>query len=499
MGQASDPLFTVVYPLHDTRGRAAERLATWTRRQTLPRERYRVIVVVTDEHAAEEQEVRALLEPQDTVLRLPDGTDGSLWNGAADQAGAPWLIFTEGHCLAEPGCLEAVARWLDTKPTSEVGNFIIGHPDDHLLARLSDRWFGEVHAIWASPSEWPRLLRPGFIIRTDVFQASGGYDPRYGMFSPVLLSAKLHVQGIRMEPVPGARVIHLDDDRMSDLDYDTAEYVESELGARSTHDPRHFERYFGHDHVYANQVLARPAVAASVVRAIVAAIFANPRRARELAALLGPSFRTIASAFLPRALIERLIVTCDEFAVAHLPMPGGLRYRWFVAAHARFVRITRRRWLRAHPAADAGDWDYASIAELGPGRLSGVHGLEEQAGRPFRWTEPVALLRLPAHEGACTLGIETGGIRGDPLASVMAVVADGRVLPSAAITAAGGTLSVRLPPAPSRRQPRGVIILAAPLVPARSGSPDGRRLGLPVLAVSCPPADALSLPRSAAA
>ncbi len=499
MGHASDPLFTVVYPLHDTRGRAAERLATWSRRQTLARDRYRVIAVLTDELSAEEQEVKALLDPQDAVLRLPDGTDGSLWNGAAEHAGAPWLVFTEGHCLADPGCLEAVARWLDTKPASPVGNFLIGHPDDHLLARLSERWFGEVYATWASPGEWPRLLRPGFIIRTDVFRASGGYDPRYGMFAPALLSAKLHAQGIRMEPVPDARVIHIDDDRMSDLDYDTAEYVESELGARSTHDPRFFERYFGHEPGYANQLLARPRIAASVVRAIVAAIVANPRRTRELVALLGPSFRTIASALLPRAFVERLIVACDEFAVAHLPMPSGLRYKWFVAAHARFVRIARRRWVRAHRVADAGDWEEASITELGPGRLSGVHGLEEHAGRPFRWTEPVALLRLAARNAERTLSVETGAIRGNPRASVMAVIADGRVVPPAAIAAAGGTLTVRLPAAPSGVQAQSVIILMMPLVPARSGSPDGRRLGLPVLAVACPPDEAMPLPRSAAA
>ena len=156
----------------------------------------------------------ALLGPHDELLRLPGARDAALWNAGATRARTPWLVFSEGHCLADPGCLDAVARWLASGPTVEVGNLDVGHDTSFLHGRLSQRWFDMIHARWREPGEWPRVSRSGFVIRADVFRAIGGFEPEYGQFAPALLSARLHARGIRIGAVPGAAVVHLDNAEM---------------------------------------------------------------------------------------------------------------------------------------------------------------------------------------------------------------------------------------------------------------------------------------------
>ena len=118
----------------------------------------------------------------------------------------------------------------------------------------------------------------------------------------------------------------------------------------------------------------------------------------------------------------------------------------------------------------------------------GVHGLEEYRGHRFRWTEPVVLLRLAPSEDDYELRIETAGIRGDPLACVIAVVVEGRVLPRELISSeAGGTLVVRLPAPWSGAARAGIVLVCSALAPARAGVPDHRLLGLPIVSVASAP------------
>jgi hypothetical protein len=476
----------VVYPMFDLRGRAADRVRTWTHEQTLPREGYRVVVVSDATAAAEEPEVAGLLAPHDELLRVPGARDAALWNAGAARAGTPWLVFCEGHCLADAGCLDAVARWIATGPPVEVGNFAVGHDTSYLHGRMSQRWFDMIHARWRAPGEWPRVSRSGFVIRADVFQALGGFEPEYGQFAPALFSARLHARGIQIGTVPGAAVIHLDTEAMRGHHADTADYARGELAARSRNDPVFFARYFGHAPAWANQMRHRRPVARAMARAIVAAAAAHPTRAADLAGLLPPLARDMTVGAGPRAALDRLAVALDEVAVERLPLPAGWRWARYLRAHARVVRQTHLEWLARQPLLPAGTPapGRVPVERLGPDALTGVHALEEHAGRLFRWTEPVALVRL-APAAAHELRIETGGLRGDPVAALIAVVVGGRVLPRELSTSdAEGTLVVRLPAPWAAGARDGVVLVCSALRPARAGSRDRRRLGLPVLAIT---------------
>jgi hypothetical protein len=203
----------VIYPMVDVRGRAVEHVRTWTHGQTLARDRYCVVVATDGTSVAQEREVRQLLGPRDAMICLPNASEEALLNAAAARAGTPWLVFTEGHCRAQPDCLEAVARWIASSPRAQAGNFRVDHGDPDRFGELIHRWFDMLHARWLAPDEWPRIHVAGFAIRTDVFATSGGFEA-YDVFAPALLSARLHAGGTRIEPVPGAAVLHIDDDRM---------------------------------------------------------------------------------------------------------------------------------------------------------------------------------------------------------------------------------------------------------------------------------------------
>jgi hypothetical protein len=502
MPKASDTQLAVVYPIVNVRGRAADRVRTWTQGQTLPRESYRVVVAFDGADPQQERDVLSLLGPDDELFSVPGAHDADLWNAGAARAGATWLVITEGHCLARPGCLEAVTRWIAANPTAEVGNFDVDHNDDYLIARISRRWFDMIHARWGAPGEWPRLHRAGCVIRADIFEAGGGFEGAYGQFAIPLLAARLHARGVRIELVPGAAVLHHDDERMSGHHADTADFARGELEARSRNGAAFFERYFGHTPIWSNRRREQPRVAARMALAVVAAMIVHPRRATEIGTLLRPLVPAMVGGVASRVALHRLIIALDEFAVERLPLPARWRWSRFLRAHARVVRLAQLEWIRSRAGSQTLPLapGRLPIEQLGPDTIVGVHALEEHRGRRFRWTEPVVQLHLAPYQREHELRIETGGIRGDPLAAIVAVVLDGRLLPRESLSSDGdGTLILRLPSVRRPAAGSNVIIVCVPLAPARTGSSDRRLLGLPVAAIASVPAQGCAQTGSATA
>ena len=485
---------TVVYPAFEIRGSLSERLRTWACDQTLARDRYRIVVGIDSASPSQAREAEALLSPQDEIIAVPDVNEGVLWNAGAARAGTRWLVIAEGHCLAAPNCLEAVARWIAANPDAEAGNFAVDHTDDHLMSRLSRRWFDQTHQQWKSPSTWPRLHRAGFAIRADAFNGAGGFEPRYGQFSAPMLSARLHKGGVRIDTVPDAAVIHMDDATMDGHHFDTADFAVGECEARTRNDPDFFERYFGRDPLYSPSLNGRR-VAWRMLQAALIACASGREHAKALAPLL-PRYAMLTMAGVkPRIAFNRLAVKLDEFAVDRLPLPSSLRWARFIRAHRRVVDLTRLQWAanRSSDPLPPAPWSFREIAETTPDTLIGAHSLEEHGGRRFRWTEPVALLRLAPSAAPRVLRIETAGLRGDPLASVRAVVVDGRALPADALARdEHGTLTARLP-AGGARASTEVAIVSTPLIPADSGIADSRWLGLPVFSIAI---DSSAAPRT---
>ena len=484
VGGLGVPLITVIYPLFDLRGRVVDALRTWTEQQTLPRKHYRVCVLSSGENLSEECALREALGDSDQLIELPKANDAAMWNAGAAKATTPWLVFVEGHCLGDPKCLESAAQWISAGQGA-VGNFSVRHSDAYLMARLSDRWFGHIESIWRSPETWRRVHRSGVAIRADVFRRVGGFASKYGQFAPALLSARLHALGVRIDDVPGATVLHLDDAATSDHHYDTADYAAGEIACRSSEAQDFFERYFGHSNLWSNRLCRNTKVRRRMLRAIALVGMSHPRHLPTLVPIAARLLRdAIADTSLWRWL-QRALIRLDEFAIDHLPLPSKLRWIRFLRAHRRVVAQAQYDWMREH--LDPGKPQAApvsfSIEAATPSSLGGIHALEQFEGRNFRWTWPMFLLRVISDVSSLEIHIDTMGLRGNPLDSIIAVVVGDVVLPRSALSVNDGVLAVAMPDKLVSTARDGIFVICKALVPKRIGSPDRRRLGLPIFAV----------------
>src|SRR5712671_2967454 len=73
---------TVIYPLIELREDTISPLRSWTRDQTLARERYRVIAVFAEADRAQAAAMEPLLGPNDELLPVPDRSFAALINAA---------------------------------------------------------------------------------------------------------------------------------------------------------------------------------------------------------------------------------------------------------------------------------------------------------------------------------------------------------------------------------------------------------------------------------
>ncbi|MFL5867691.1 MAG: hypothetical protein ACJ766_11405 [Thermoleophilaceae bacterium] len=485
---------SVIVPLIDPRGDAVDHLRTWTHGQTLPRDRYQMVLVADGRHPEAERAVAELLEPHDTIThaRDVDGRDNfyegaGLYDAGAAAAAAPWLVLTENHCEADPNCLAAAAAAIDADPEVDAFTFDHGHMCANEVARMSARWFREVYAEWdKKQGGWTRLNAVGCAIERKAYLDAGGMPAPYGLFSVVLLAARLYEQGRKVGHADGALVHHQHEERMRDHHLHSADHTRGEFDARADLAPAFSERYLGWEAAWARKLRYRPAVA----RRLAAALARETARAamrrrqdvpwliRELvgvlpAALLGPR---------PYTLKEHVAFLWNEQIAEHVPFPRGWRWRSYLRGQDRVVRLTQLRWIQDRqrgPMDEPLREPHSPAEALDPGGVVGAYALERQNGSAYRWTEPVSLVRVSGASGPRQLAIGTGGLRGSPLEAVSGVYVGGRRVPRARLGDEGGRLVVPLPETESD-EPVEVAVLARPH-PAAPG--DRRRLGLPVFSV----------------
>lgn len=465
-------------------------MRSWLQGQMLPRAEYRVVVASTGSAPDLERQIRSMMADHDLLVHARADDEVALWSTAAEAAETPWLLFTEGHCVADPGCLEAVHRWISTAGPGAAGNCSIGHSGRGKSAALYPIWFNALQNEWRKPGQWRRLHRSGFVIRKEQLAAAGGLEADCGQFAPVLLSARLDEAGVDILDIEDARVVHVDARTMEDHHYDTISHVRGEFRARSRVDSQFCDRYFEGVPAWTNRWRADPEVAGAMTRGALAVARARP----------GPrswrrGFESVVRRMTPKTRLawQRAITRIDELAVDHLPMPQQLRLARFLRAHQRVVETTRADWLVRHapvvPPAPRGCGHW-SIESLDPDGIVGVHALEEHGGRRFRWTEPVALIRrLPPADGAHLVSIDTAGLRGDLLTCVLGIVVGSRALPRSSLAFEDSqVLRATIPAGWATTPSAGIVLVAARLKPARKGPRDDRDLGLPVASVRIEPA-----------
>jgi hypothetical protein len=273
--------------------------------------------------------------------------------------------------------------------------------------------------------------------------------------------------------------------------YDSTErYTRGEFIARSRIDPAFMERYFGDPYLWTNRGGLERGTARAMVSALIIAARTSPGKSAALAGAFASLLGEAAGGVRPRISLNRLMLAFYAMAIEWLPMPDEMRFRYFLHSHQRVVRLAQLQWLHRNPLPSPAVLSEGrrAIGELGPSDIVGVHGLEQVDGRRFRWTEPVAMIRIAPRQTACELRLETGGIRGDPLTSLIAVVVAGRALPRKYCTNDDkGTLTIHLPAPIAAAAKDAVVLVCEPLAPAHEGSPDSRVLGLPIISIAIVP------------
>jgi hypothetical protein len=464
---------SVVIPLTDARGDAIEHLRTWTHGQTLARDRFQMVVVSDGDDPSLDRAVTSMLEGHDVFDLVPGGTEMQLWDAGAKRASSRWMLVSENHCEAKP---DTVARALDAlQETPELDGVTLQQEDLALTPA------GELCARWTQrvKEDWPegRLNLAGFAVRREAYQDAGGLESDFGLFAAPLLWARLTERGGQVKHLPDSRIVHFHVDGIDEHHDQSANYARGECEARRTLDPEFAERYFGHQHLVWNRRGLSPPVARSTT-VILARELARAGRhdSRWLAGELAS--RLPAAVGGPRAerLLARLALTWNERVASLGRLSFRRRFSQVLRGQDRAVREAQLRWIEANPDGEGtGLSDGAgTIEQLGRSVLTGVHGLERHQGRPFRWSGPVLTIRLDPGAGGEELRVDTGGLRGAPIAVLAAAYLGTSRLPKRRVREEGAQLIIALPPG----EAGDLTLLCRPME-----DPAGRKLGLPVFAV----------------
>jgi hypothetical protein len=500
-GDGSGLALSVLVPLIDPRGDAIDHLRTWTHEQTLPRERYQLVITSAGEDPDVEDQVAEMLAPHDRLERVPGANVFALWHAAAAKADTPWLLLTENHCEADPACLATVVDALESDPEVDALTMEHGHITENRAGELAAQWFERVYEDWSRPERWTkehRLNPVGCVVNRRAYEEAGGINARYGDFSMALLSARLHERRARIGHAP-AQVLHVHVDDIKEHHKHSADYAYGECVARQTEDQQFLERYFGHGTVLRNRIRYRPEFARRASRVLAdsaaRALVRRPRELRWLMRELAARAPASVAGPAPSILWERLAFVTTEYASTHLPLSPHGRWWSYLRAQRGAVRLTHLHWISEHPEALAPPQAVDGsrpVEELGPHELAPVHTLERHGDRTFRWTEPTTQLRLRTPEDRATLRLDTGGLRGSALHYVRGVYVDGRRVAPGALREEGTVLLIPLPRAARGSEAVHVTVLARPLEPISRGPIDPRRLGLPLFSVEVRPVDSTS-------
>jgi hypothetical protein len=419
-------MLSVVLTLLDHRGHVAECVGSWTRGQTLPRDRYEVIIVGTGGEMEVEDAVRPILTPRDRLLRREVANELALHDHGARQAQGRWLVFTEAHCVAEPTCLAALLAHLEASWPRDAGACFRSTTDGSAdsLARLEARWYQDGFAEWSRDGDWRKVTIRAFALRREVFLDVGGFEHEFGCFAEAALAATLHARGYRLGYAPAAAVKHYNSTSLEELLGYVREYREGEVAYQARCRAEHFEAYFGGGASSAepgglDRWWALGCAARSLGRAL--ASLHRPRSAPMARTMLGVLVGSSWSALLgghPARLWAGLAYGWARVRFARPWVDAEERYRryrrlWEAAGEvARLRAVSRRPELPPPVTASAADY---RPGEMAVGALRGFHAREIWNGRPFRWTFPLAWLPLRIPPGDYEVVLETNGLRGGDL------------------------------------------------------------------------------------
>jgi hypothetical protein len=390
------PRLSVVLPLGDDRGLAAESVRAWTR-QTLPADLYEIVAVDDRRHARRAERVRQALRAHDQLVVVAGGGEIELYQGGAEAARGELLLFTESHAVPALEALEGLLRHLD-RTGAEAATLRSAHLARRGLAALEER-LGETARAERTPAEWwAGVSLRGFALRRSLFRELGGFRTDLERFAETALAIEMDRRGLRADEARDAVVRHGDCTRPAELEPALLALGRGRRAYVDAGPPELVRQYLGDfdplsravlDAGLARELCAEAARSILERRGGAATVAANLAALRRFVptALAGPTGASLALRASARISLLRCMV----------PLGDGDR---------RFARF-RRAW---HDVWSCGQIQHLERQALPPParppeplRFSlaapdtdfvGFHARETDAVGTFRWTEPAALWRL---------------------------------------------------------------------------------------------------------
>lgn len=486
---------SVVVTLMDGRDQVAACLSSWTGGQTLARERYEVIVVASGREPEIEALARGLLTEGDRLLRFEAANELALHDFGAQRARGKWLFFTEAHCQADPNCLTALLAYLQTHAGHYAGACVRTTSDGSAdpIARLEERWYQEGFAAWSQEEDWRKFTIRGTAVLRDAYAKVGGFRSEYGCFAEVLLAAELDTGGYRLGYAPAASIKHYNSTSIGELLAYVREYREGEVAFRFQNSSGRLGRYFGWSESWREQRSAdRRRALACATRSLLRAMARpwRPGTAAKAYAALGSLFGLpveLVSAGWASVLQAGIAYAWARLGFAWPWLESEQRYRrycrlWDAAGELARQRALRRQSLSgslSNPPGVPETLDYHP-GEMPSGGLIGFHGAEQFEGRRFRWSSPLALVRLALPPGRYVVRLDLGSLGAGLAPEFVDLYLDGRLLRREACGQTGqGIFHAEL--GQFRDRPPESLILVSGRI--RAASPETRALGIPVFGI----------------
>lgn len=509
---AAAPLISVVLPMDgDPRGGPAN-LRSWARQSGLEPGEFEILVGHGGAPEERVREMRAALREWDEVFRLEPGnperrtvSEMKIYDAASRRARGRWILFTEDHVVAEPGCLEEVRRAIAERPDLPGFSLGCGHIGADPLARAEGLHFDASLAHWQQTNCWNRVRIRGTVIRRDIYEAIGGMPGEYGLFGEAILAARLHAAGHRLDYLPGARIRHINTSTLVLMSEHVGDYVQGQCRYHDAEPASEAARLTGLTDEMVFRDWLQPGPSRRFWRALGALEQATPVAGKGAAWEILRSLRR--SAGLTAILGSRPRIWRDRFRVhrAHRPFRlgrvgdddavGRLQLLW-----DRIRTAVQAEYLALHPgpagAAPLGGAAGLSLdaSALHYGVTTGFYERETLPdGRAFRWTSPVARLLLSLDPGHYHLRLDTGGLRPDLAGVPLGLFWNDRMIPPDQVKRSATGVRFKV----DRRDfrpgtPQELMVVCAPL----GSAGDHRLLGLPVLSLEAAVRNPLSRARA---
>ncbi|MCK6475045.1 MAG: Gfo/Idh/MocA family oxidoreductase [Planctomycetes bacterium] len=493
------PDVSFVVSVVDNRGNLAACLKGLLGQQLRTGRRYEVVLADHGRDAARMAQMKEALRPCDKLVVHDTDNELELYHRAAGAASGRILLLTEPHCIPEPDCVQELIEHFERHPETD-GVALRSTPiARNAMARMEQRWFEASVDGWNAPGNWRKVQLRGFAVKRRTYEAVGGLQFRYLRFAEWEFGARLQRAGVRLGYAPGAAIRHIYPPTVPDFHPHVEDWITGECRYRDEVSAEQAELYFGLPSDWNNRRSYERATARRLCglawQALCSGAGAPLRRRIGLALAMVGAFARKAPYALWGARARRPGIALGK-AAARLRMRAWQLIsedRMAIAYWDFYLAVmddARMRYLARHPAPRraAPRTQHVDMANYPGDCLEGFHPREESAGRAFRWSSELAVLRVDVPAGAWKVSIDTGALRGAGRDFSAALFVNGRRVPDGGIRMAEGVLTFDIPEGfTGSAAPEWLGIACRPLPRRVLAKDERRKLGIPIARVTFEP------------